>query len=248
VQSEYYQILASVQSRHWWYGARRTILARILAQEFDRGVPEGVIYDLGCGVGNHLETLSRFRPTIGIDPSSQAVDLCKEAGHPDVLLGHAEDVLSIAAPPAGAIVLTDVLEHIEDDRQCVKNIGLALPPNGLAIITVPAFEFLWGPSDVTNHHYRRYTKARFRKVLKDDFSIELLTYFNSFLFAPIAAGRIIERALQRSGEEGAQVPAGPVNTFLQRVMEAEWPLIRRGSLPVGISLLAVLRKRAHDAA
>ncbi len=245
MENDFYNTLATVQATHWWYSARRTILSRLLSKEFARGVPEGIIYDLGCGVGNNLETLSKFGETLGIDPSPEAINICKARGHSNVIIGRAEEITSLRAPKAGVIILTDVLEHVEDDAKCLRDISSVLPANGLAVVTVPAFSFLWGPSDEKSHHFRRYTKPRLRKIIEPYFSIELFTYFNFFLFAPIAVGRIFERILDRPGDEGAAVPPSWINYLLQKTMESELCLIEQGLVPFGVSLLAVLRKKGN---
>ena len=248
MQEQFYHTLATAQATHWWYSARRTLLKHILTTELECGIPDGPLYDLGCGVGCNLETLAKFRPTIGIDPSTEAVTLCRklcgENNNISILQSSAEAVLSIGTPDPGIVVLTDVLEHVKEDGECIKNISMRLPPDGLLIITVPAFEFLWGPSDVTSHHFRRYRKPQLKALVEPYFSVKLLTYFNTFLFPPILVGRVFERIFNRPGDEGAGVPPPWLNRTLQTIMEAEIPLIKCGVLPFGVSLLAVLRKRA----
>lgn len=243
---QFYHTLAAVQDRHWWYAARRYILGALLEREIAKGVPDGVLYDLGCGVGCNLGILSQFRRTIGIDPSPEAIALCREMGHQDLLLGSAEQVAALDAPDPAIVVLTDVLEHVDDHQACIRDISRRLPIGGVLIVTVPAFEFLWGPSDETSHHFRRYRKGQLRKLIEPYFSIELLTYFNTILFPPIALGRFLERLLDRPGDEGAGVPAPWLNALLREVMQSELPFIKMGALPFGVSLLAVLRNRKAE--
>ncbi len=42
-----------------------------------------------------------------------------------------------------AILLGDVLEHIDNETEFLSNLGTYLRPNGILVITVPAFNFLW---------------------------------------------------------------------------------------------------------
>ena len=93
---------------------------------------------------------------------------------------------------------------------CLEAARRALAPNGVLIVTVPAYMFLWSPADDLNHHRRRYTAKSLRAVIDPRFSISHLTYFNTLLFGAILGGRVVEMALKRGGDDGAQVPAEPV--------------------------------------
>ncbi len=64
MDAAYYETLNGVQGRHWWYAARRRILSRVLQRVHDEGVPEGTLYDLGCGVGANLPVLEQFGPIL----------------------------------------------------------------------------------------------------------------------------------------------------------------------------------------
>src|SRR5207248_1335418 len=69
-----------------------------------------------------------------------------------------------------------------------------LRPGGRIVVSAPAYMWLWGQQDVVNQHYRRYTSLELRRKLQaSDFVIERVTYFNTILFAPIAAVRLLAR-------------------------------------------------------
>ena len=89
------------------------------------------------------------------------------------------------------MIALDVIEHIKDDEEALKEIYRVLKPQGMAIIAVPAFMFLWGVTDVISHHYRRYTLSELRKKIENRrFSIIRSSYFNTFLFPFIALVRL----------------------------------------------------------
>ena len=52
----------------------------------------------------------------------------------------------------------DVLEHIRDDYFALKEWKKVLSPNGIILISVPAFQHLWSHHDEFLGHYRRYNK------------------------------------------------------------------------------------------
>jgi SAM-dependent methyltransferase len=140
------------------------------------------------------------------------------------------------------VILADVIEHLDDEQPCLQAAYRALAPGGALIVTVPAYMFLWGPADEINHHKRRYTAARLRRVIEPAFRIEHLTYFNTLLFGVIVAGRIAERVLKRGGDDTAKVPPAPLNTALETVFRAESSVVPRFRLPFGNSVLCVARK------
>jgi SAM-dependent methyltransferase len=239
----YYATLNAVQERHWWYAARRTILERVLERVFREGAPDGTLYDLGCGVGANLALLGKFGPTLGVDMSPEAVAFCKDRGCTNVVQADLNRLDGIADGSGSVVVLADVIEHLDDEGPCLSSAHRILAPGGALIVTVPAYMFLWSPADDLNHHRRRYTATRLKRVIEPLFDIEHLTYFNTLLFAPIVGGRMIEKALKRGGDDTARVPKEPVNSLLQRIFAAEAPVVHRRRLPFGVSILCVARKR-----
>ena len=92
------------------------------------------------------------------------------------------------------VTALDVLEHIADDRHALREIARVMKPGGLLLATVPAHRWMWGAQDEISHHFRRYSAPEMRdRVEVAGFDLERLTYFNSILFAPIAAVRLARR-------------------------------------------------------
>jgi SAM-dependent methyltransferase len=243
VDAGYYATLNGVQEQHWWYAARRRILEQVLRRVHDEGVPEGTLYDLGCGVGANLGVLEKFGPAVGVDGSPEAVAFCHERGHRNVRL---EDLNRLQGVPDGSarvVVLADVIEHLDDERPCLEAARRALAPNGALIVTVPAYMFLWSPADEINHHRRRYTAEQLRKVIAPLFEIQHLTYFNTLLFGLVLSGRVMEKVLRRPGDDMASIPGALVNNVLRETFGAEASIVPRVSLPFGVSILCIARKR-----
>jgi hypothetical protein len=75
--------------------------------------------------------------------------------------------------------------------------------------------------------------------------IERVSSFNSLLLAPAAAVRLAQRRMRAQNGHGNDLDLGPawLNDVLERplALEASW-LARGRTLPVGLSLLAVLRR------
>jgi SAM-dependent methyltransferase len=237
-----YDILYDVEGRHWWYVARRRILEKVLGSVIASGVPKGILYDLGCGVGANLPVLKRFGETVGVDASSQAVAYCRQKGHENVVLGDLDALRDLPEESGSIVLLADVIEHLDDESACLSAAWRLLKPGGALIVTVPAFEFLWSPMDDLVHHRRRYREETLQRVLAALFEVEYTTYFNTLLFAPVMVGHWFERILGRNGADGGSVPPAPINRLLRGVFSLEASVLGRARLPFGVSLLAIARK------
>ena len=105
-----------------------------------------------------------------------------------------------------AVFIFDVLEHVDGDDLVLKEIHRVLTPEGRLLITVPAFMFLYGRhSDVVSEHKRRYRRGPLARLLEETgFDVEYASYFNTVLFPPIAAMRLLRRIFpERNGDRGA---------------------------------------------
>ena len=120
--------------------------------------------------------------------------------------------------------------------------------------TVPAHPALWSDHDVALHHFRRYTDASFRKLLRAGrFRPIKYSYGISFMHPLIVSFRMMQKAWQRStGIREARprthlIPLPkPINNSLIRLLHLEAALIRRIDFPKGTSLV-VLAQKAEEA-
>jgi hypothetical protein len=108
---------------------------------------------------------------------------------------------------------------------------------------------MWGDQDEVNMHKRRYVAVEIRdRLTANGFDVLRLSYMNAFMFAPIAAVRLLRRLQHhlRPGttpESDFRFPAPrPFNFLLALIFGAEAPIIRRVSIPVGVSIVALAQK------
>ncbi len=148
-------------------------------------------------------------------------------------------------PPFGGrfdlITMLDVLEHVPDEVGILKRLGSWLAPGGVLLLTVPAFEALWSGEDYVSNHLRRYTAPSLKKTMNAaGCGAARMTYFNTFLL-PLQALAIWGSRIFRPRSKYVSdiTPLNPLlNSVLTRIMEAERPLLKGRSLPLGGSLLA----------
>ena len=77
------------------------------------------------------------------------------------------------------VIMFDVLEHIEDDIDFLKNtVNNLLKDKGKIIMTVPAYQSLFSKHDVKLKHFRRYNIKTLREVAeKSSFKVINYHYF-----------------------------------------------------------------------
>lgn len=255
-----FETRADREDRHFWARHRREILRRELDAFLPaRGVP---LIELGCGVGSMATYLNQhgFRVDYS-DFFPRALEHARARAAR--ALGPAAEARSFVAadltkplPPLeqrGALLL-DVIEHLPDDVEVLRNVRAALPdaPDAFVMVTVPAFEFLWSPWDDIEKHKRRYTAGSLARALEAaGFAAQRLTFF----FAPLFFAALGVKALRAARDRVLGPPPPPdisnlaefrelgrMNDVVRGVLALETPFVTRRSVPVGTSLLAIARR------
>ena len=237
-----YDRMAAHDSTHWWYRARRDILADYLTRY--GGLPKDArILEIGCGTGHNLPMLSGFGSVEGIEIDADARAIASDR------LGRAVGDQPLPALPGverGAydlVAVLDVVEHIEDDVAALKAMAGLLKPGGKILIAVPAHQWLWSAHDVVNHHHRRYSKATLTRAIEDaGLKPARLTYFNSLLFPLAAAARIAGRLTGRDDSDDSP-PAKPLNTLFETIFRLERHAVGRLPMPPGVSIVTLASPR-----
>lgn len=236
-----FQTMIAADDRHWWYRGRRQIVMGAI----ERLAPPGDarILDAGCGSGRTLDELARWGRVSGLDREPAGVAAARSRGHTDVRLGAVEE---LPWPNATFDLVTclDVIEHTPDDLRTLTELRRVTRPGGHLLVTVPAYPRLWSAHDVACSHYRRYTRDSLRAASgAAGWQALVETSFNAMLLAPIALVRWAERQRRTAPERSdLELTPGVLGPLLELPLRIEAALLRRGvRLPVGVSLLAVLR-------
>lgn len=153
--------------RHPWEVVRFDFLSSCLWRHTENTQPLRLL-DAGAGDGWFASRLLERLP-----PESSAT--CWDALYTDADLSslattYAGQALTLTrALPRGSfdrILLLDVLEHVEDDRAFLTELVAHLSNTGVLLFSVPAWPALFSQHDTALGHFRRYTPASARDVLR----------------------------------------------------------------------------------
>lgn len=239
MEQSVYAVEAEVEANHWWFTQRRRLFAQLINK---LGLSENAkVLDIGTSTGTNLRMLRDlgFVGYEGLDCSEEAIRWCAEKGLGKVTKG---DICHLPFPDGSfdLVLATDIVEHVDDDTAALREIRRVLKSGGHALITVPAFELLWGLQDDVAEHKRRYRARQFLGLLDQ---VALLArrkfYFNYVLFFPILLARQTIRIFGIKLKSENQINNRFINSILSLVFRFDvWsaPFIRP---PFGVSYLVV---------
>jgi SAM-dependent methyltransferase len=242
MEAHLYEEMARVEEHHWWFRGRRAVILAVMQQHLEPR-PSRRILDVGCGTGGNLAALRQFGHVEGLDHSEEALRFCRARLGPDFPLHRGELPGGLPEGRFDVVTAFDVLEHLPDPVSTLRAICQVLEPDGTLVCAVPAFPFLWSAHDEVHHHQRRYTLSLLRQQLAEaGLCIRWSSYFNSLLFPPIAAVRLLQRLGPKQQSARSDVETGGpewANRLLETVFSAERFVVPRFSLPAGVSLLVL---------
>ncbi|MDC0213257.1 class I SAM-dependent methyltransferase [Gammaproteobacteria bacterium] len=110
-------------------------------------VLEGKILDVGCGIGHFL----RSRPeALGIDINPRTVAFCQSQG---LNAKHVEGFPSnLASESFDSILLDNVIEHIEDPSDLLKEVQRLLKKDGVFVVGIPGEKGFYSAPDHVNFY------------------------------------------------------------------------------------------------
>ncbi len=201
----------------------------------------GRVVEVGAGIGNfasyyldEVDELVLVEPAANLFPKLQR----RFADRPEVtpVQGYVDDWAGPhVAGTFDAVVLVNVLEHVEHDDSMLRTLYSLLKPGGSLLLFVPALQWIYGTLDALVDHYRRYSHTGLKRQLDETgFDVDRLHFFDSAGVLPwFVMGRVLKRD---------RFDAGAATTYDRFAV----PLVSRVEkllpLPFGKNLLAVARK------
>ncbi len=240
MEEKNYNIMHEIELSHWWYRVRR-LLAKQLLQKYAFDAKK--ILDIGCGTGALIKELqAEDKEIYGVDMSETALNFCKKQGVKNLFQAQATN-LPFEDKSFSAILLLDVLEHIENEDKVMTEIKRVLKPGGVVIIFAPCFKFLWSNQDEISQHYRRYTMSQLKELTKGKFNILKNSYFNFFLFPLILVVRLIINLFKIKLIPEGKMNNNFLNKFFYFIFLQEIWFINFMSFPFGVSAFLVLKNK-----
>ena len=238
--------LAGLIERHPWWQARAALTLSLLARLGIRRPAR--ILDAGCGWGITLDALEqRGYQAIGLDISRRALE---QLDRPGRLLIEADLARPFGRQPLAcdAVLALDVIEHLDDDRAAIQQLGSLVRPGGVLIVSVPALPELFTEFDAIQGHRRRYLPETLRGAFAGSgLQLERTFWWGRWLVPALRRHRGNPRS--RPGETPSEIyrhylelPPWPLPWAARLAFLMEQPLALRDLLSTGTSLFAVARR------
>jgi SAM-dependent methyltransferase len=235
--------LAAIEEKSFWFRARNRLIVQMVSAV---ARPGERFLEIGCGTGYVLQALVRecgLRATGG-ELLAEGLEHARRRvpGARFVQMDARAMPYEEAFDVVGAF---DVLEHIDDDLAALRGLHRAVRPGGHVLLSVPQHPWLWSAFDERSRHVRRYRRAELlERVSQAGLTPVRATSFVTSLLPLMALSRWRQRHLRSERDPTAELLLPrPVDLLLEKVLDAERRLIRRGvNLPVGGSLVVLARR------
>ena len=247
---QFYREYYTLERSHWWFTARLEILESVLKKWILNSESKSInILNVGVATGATSEMLSKYGNVVSVEYDEECCKFLKEKTGIEAINASLTE-LPFESNTFDLVCAFDVIEHIEDDKLAISEVQRVLKKGGHYYITVPAFQFLWSNHDVVNHHFRRYTKQNLN-TLFSGFDVDYSSYFNFWLFFPIAMVRFILNLIPKRNNETSSgsdnevlSSSGLLNYVLKQIFKSERHFLRLGiRFPVGVSILSIGTKK-----
>ncbi|MFA6805957.1 MAG: methyltransferase domain-containing protein [Bacteroidales bacterium] len=196
---------------HPWEMARFEVVNNLLNPYFRDKKEKKIVLDIGCGdvyfINEFYKSYPNFLP-FAVDTAFTDEIIAKlKTEYKACPIQYYKDVndVDIKDNKANLIFLLDVIEHIENDIDFLKQV-LSLPyidKDTLFLITVPAFNQLFCNHDTWLGHYRRYSKRTLREHISEAGLKEVKAgYFFFSLLLPRIIQKMVEKPTDKENIEG----------------------------------------------
>ncbi len=215
-------------------------------------IEDTVIIDIGCSSGFMLRALRDKFPRatlIGADYIGSPLQLLAASLPGIPFLQFNLVSCPLFSNSVDAVILLNVLEHIEDDFAAMQQVFRILKPGGVLVIEVPAGPRLFDIYDKQLMHFRRYTmKSLCGSLQRAGFHIEEHSHLGFFVYPAFAmVKKRNQRHMDCSDEVQKQMIARNIsrartNPLIMAIMRIEEALRPYVHYPVGIRCLVTCRK------
>lgn len=238
-----YKKMAEREQNYWWHVGRLKIIESYLEMAA-RGMDGKItLLNVGCGTGGTLPTLEKFGKVTNVDVSDDAIKFMKREGHKVIKVEGID--LPFKDNTFSLVGAFDVLEHIDQDVDALREWRRVLKSGGRVVLTVPAYQWLWSEHDVSLHHFRRHTKAGVAKKAKDAGLKPVKISYGIVFSLPLIVGfRGLKKITGGKADSETSYVNVPdwVNNIFSKFLFSEAKGHKYISYPMGTSVVAILEK------
>lgn len=230
---------------HFWVQWRFRILKKLLINRIDKRTK---IFEIGCGNGLVILQLEKNLglSVNGCDLNPHAIDnLLDISGN--AFIYDIYDLKPEMLEAYDCIILLDVIEHIDNDKDFLETALKYLRSDGFIVIGVPAFGWLFSKYDSVVGHKRRYRRQDIN-TLFEELDVEVIEnkYWGMSLVPLLLLRKFVsvfykdDKVVRR----GFKPPGRLFNWIMIQIMKIETNLLSNPIL--GTSVLSIARKRKRD--
>jgi SAM-dependent methyltransferase len=233
--------LIEMEREHFWFAGRRILVDALLRRHAPGRGAE--LVDVGVGGGYYAELLSErgYRVT-AVDFLAGGLRRLGTVAPAVRRLRSTAEQLAMRDGAFDCALALDVLEHT-DDEPAAAELYRILRPGGVAVVTVPAFSWLWSYRDEAAGHKRRYTRRGLEELLRGaGFAVRQAGYYGCLLLPLTALSRFAGRVTPAT-RDMEDVPPWAVNQIFRAINCGEARVGTRLAWPVGSTVFACVEKR-----
>ena len=232
--------------RHPWETTRLKIIRYLLHKNI-QGKEQ--IIDIGSGDAFIAKQIAHSFPNsfvtaVDIHYTDQIIAAIKIPELPNIHFINNIDQIN-QKKKAEAIILMDVLEHVQHPKNLLKNLcALSVTQKStFFFITVPAFQFLFTEHDINLGHYRRYNDKALKKLVANSNMKVLYSgyFFNSLLilrlWQKLSSSSLSSRTVYNW--KGSRFLTSLLNTFFWMEFKISWYLACIGIKVPGLTCYTI---------
>lgn len=235
---------ANMSPEIFWYKAKDDLLKILLSfvkkKYFSK---EKKLFLLSVGTGDSPKQISILNKIGNLDVIDIDEEAIQRIPKNSVQNKFCQDFLKYkTSKKYNIIIMLDVLEHIDGEELALIKLKELLNNNGVVILTLPAYNFLFSDYDIKLKHYRRYTKS----IIKQNkhFDVVKIGYWNTILFPLFAVERLYEKWFNKTHK------FRNINKYLNKILYfiifLENCFISKGFNPYfGLSLYCILKPKIY---
>ncbi len=246
---EGFEILFQKEEQNFWFQSRNQVILSLFTKY--TSIQNATFLEIGCGTGFVLRAIGQSgnHRVSGAEIHVEGLKFAR-IRLPEVELIQLDATRMPFENAYDAIGAFDVLEHITEDEQVMKEVHKALKPGGHFYITVPQYPWMWSYLDDLAYHKRRYTRKELKQKLVDaGFEVAYIGSFVFSLFPAMVASRLLKKDKADNQNNQANIanefniPDWLNSLFRSLLRIDEWLIAHGISLPFGGSLVAVGKKK-----